>query len=72
MILNWTGIRTVGVMSYRIYLWQQPITRFRLAIPSATLTILIRLAVIGLFAVGSCYLIERPFLYIRRRFFLPQ
>lgn len=68
-ILNSKGIIPVGVMSYSIYLWQQPITRLPLVVAPMIPSIFIRLVGIGLCAAGSYFLIELPFLRTRRKLF---
>jgi peptidoglycan/LPS O-acetylase OafA/YrhL len=63
--LQWRPVVFVGVLSYSLYLWQEPfldrtsgamINRFP-----------VNLILTALAALGSYYVIERPFLNIRRR-----
>ena len=58
--LNWRPVAWLGVLSYSLYLWQQPITFSRLPI---AIEWLLLLAV----SVGSYYLVERPFLSLKAR-----
>lgn len=64
-VLNATPVVFVGVMSYSLYLWQQPFVHrdSRAAIASFPLNILLAVAC----ALASYYLIERPSLHLRRR-----
>jgi peptidoglycan/LPS O-acetylase OafA/YrhL len=70
IFLNTSWISTIGVMSYSIYLWQQPLTRSSLFPTSRFIDIPVRLLCISACALCSYYLIERPFLQLRKRLFL--
>ncbi len=65
-VLNWRPVAFVGVLSYSLYLWQQPfldryshsfLNRFPLSIALAFAA-----------ALASHYLVEKPFLRIKKRF----
>ncbi len=63
--LNWKPVVYVGVLSYSMYLWQQPFVRYRGTwFTSAPYNILL----IFTLAMASYYLIERPALKARKRF----
>jgi len=67
-ILNGRSIMFIGAMSYSIYLWQQPFAFSRTPlIPNSFLDLLARIFLIGLLASSSYYLLEQPFLRMRRR-----
>ncbi|HEX9273637.1 MAG TPA: acyltransferase [Candidatus Binatia bacterium] len=70
-LLNSPPLVFVGVMSYSIYLWQQPV------LFGLSLSIPLKLGVLLTVCTLSYYLIERPTLRVRRRvemalFFTPQ
>lgn len=65
-LLNWGPIVWVGQVSYSLYLWQQLFLVYGLAHPYGTFPL--SLVLTGVAACGSYYLIERPFLLLRRRF----
>ena len=60
--LNLRAVAFVGVLSYSIYLWQQPFLRAHHTLPFP-----LSIASIGLVALGSYYLVERPMLRVRQR-----
>ncbi|MEP6900468.1 MAG: acyltransferase [Actinomycetota bacterium] len=60
-ILNWKPITFIGIMSYSIYLWQQPFLN-----PLWNLPIVVRLILIAVCASASFYLVERPILRLRK------
>ncbi|HEV2304694.1 MAG TPA: hypothetical protein VGR93_04195 [Candidatus Acidoferrales bacterium] len=67
--LNWRPVAFVGVLSYSLYLWQQPfldrnVTSFFTAFPYNVV-----LAFSA--ALASYYLIEKPFLRLKKRFESP-
>jgi peptidoglycan/LPS O-acetylase OafA/YrhL len=63
-LLNSAPMVFVGVLSYSLYLWQQPfLTWSRNALQSFPLNVALALAA----ACGSYYLVERPFLRLRKR-----
>jgi peptidoglycan/LPS O-acetylase OafA/YrhL len=64
--LNLPSVSMIGAMSYSIYIWQQPIAGAPAMTSSFTLDLLIRLVAIGLCATGSYYLIEQPFIKLRK------
>jgi peptidoglycan/LPS O-acetylase OafA/YrhL len=64
-ILNARPLVFIGVMSYSLYLWQQPF--LHRASPAAVAAFPLNIALAGLCALGSYYIIERPSLQLRRR-----
>jgi peptidoglycan/LPS O-acetylase OafA/YrhL len=65
-ILNQRSIVVIGVMSYSIYLWQQPFAFSRtLLVSNSLLDLFFRILLIGLLASASYFLLEQPFLKIR-------
>jgi peptidoglycan/LPS O-acetylase OafA/YrhL len=67
-ILNNRLIATLGLLSYSIYLWQQPFAFSRTPLnPNSLLDLCSRILLIGLLASGSYILVEGPFLKLRRR-----
>jgi peptidoglycan/LPS O-acetylase OafA/YrhL len=71
VILNLPIVRAIGVMSYSIYLWQQPFTleREHRFAPNPFFDITIRLVAVGICATGSYWLVEQPFLNLLKKFF---
>jgi peptidoglycan/LPS O-acetylase OafA/YrhL len=64
-VLNWRPVVWVGVLSYSLYLWQAPfLNRYS---KGAWAAFPLNLVLAFVFAAGSYYLIERPFLAIRNR-----
>jgi peptidoglycan/LPS O-acetylase OafA/YrhL len=63
--LNWKPVVYLGVLSYSMYLWQQPFVRYR---GTWLTTAPYNFLIIGVLAVTSYFLIERPALKARRRF----
>ncbi len=64
-LLNWPPLAFIGVMSYSLYLWQQPfLNRTSTAWPSS-FPVNACLAIAA--ALLSYYLVERPFLALRER-----
>jgi peptidoglycan/LPS O-acetylase OafA/YrhL len=61
-ILNARPIAFIGVLSYSIYLWQQPFLR-----TGHTLRFPLSILCIGILALVSFFLIERPMLLLRAR-----
>jgi peptidoglycan/LPS O-acetylase OafA/YrhL len=61
-ILNARPIAFVGVLSYSIYLWQQPFLR-----PGHTLRFPLSMLGLGVVALASYFCIERPMLRLRAR-----
>jgi peptidoglycan/LPS O-acetylase OafA/YrhL len=68
-ILNTKWLGTIGVMSYSIYLWQQPLARSAPITSSLALDLVLRLSAIALCAAASFYLIEQPALRLRKKLF---
>ena len=69
-ILNKRPIVLIGAMSYSIYLWQQPFAMSGTQlVPNSLLNFFFRILLIGLFASASYFLLEQPFLKMRRRIF---
>jgi peptidoglycan/LPS O-acetylase OafA/YrhL len=65
LFLNWKPVAFVGVLSYSLYLWQQPFLDRYSYHTWNRFPINIVLAFV--FALGSYYAIERPFLNLRYR-----
>jgi peptidoglycan/LPS O-acetylase OafA/YrhL len=63
--VNWRPMIYIGVLSYSLYLWQEPFLN-RLG-HSPINWFPLNLVLTGVAALGSYYLIEKPFLNIRRR-----
>ena len=63
--LNWRPLVFVGTLSYSLYLWQQPFLNRHMDSWATTFPVNILLACGA--ALLSYYLIERPFLRLRRR-----
>jgi len=61
-ILNARPMAFIGVLSYSIYLWQQPFLR-----PGHTLKFPLSILCIGVMALASYHFIERPMLRLRAR-----
>jgi peptidoglycan/LPS O-acetylase OafA/YrhL len=63
-VLNASAVRQIGMLSYSIYLWQQPFmspeSRLFMAFP-------LNLIPVFVFSAGSFYLIERPFQSLKTR-----
>ena len=67
-ILNKRSIVVIGVMSYSIYLWQQPFAFSRTPLGhNSLLDLFSRIVLIGLLASASYFLLEQPFLKLRRQ-----
>jgi peptidoglycan/LPS O-acetylase OafA/YrhL len=64
--LNWKPLAWVGLLSYSLYLWQQPFLHHRLHAVHTTFPLNLVLAVT--LAVLSYYALERPMLRLRSRF----
>jgi len=62
-LLGWSPLRSLGVISYSVYLWQEPFL-----LPTTHLPMAGRLAGILATATASHWLVERPFLRLKRRF----
>ncbi|HZT60651.1 MAG TPA: acyltransferase [Pyrinomonadaceae bacterium] len=60
-ILNSRPLVFVGVISYSLYLWQQPFLS-----PTSSLPLVAKLILVFAAALGSYYLIEKPALRLRR------
>jgi peptidoglycan/LPS O-acetylase OafA/YrhL len=58
-ILNWKPVAFLGTISYSLYLWQQPFTSYGHIGPRHLLFAAVALPC---FALGSYYLIEKPFI----------
>jgi peptidoglycan/LPS O-acetylase OafA/YrhL len=68
-LLEWKPIAFVGVLSYSIYLWQQPFAPSLLGgTPAWFREFPIDLCLAFGFAAGSYFIVERPFLSLRRHF----
>ena len=60
--LNWAPVAWIGTLSYSLYLWQEPMACLTRPLP-------VVVEILGAFAlaIASRYLIELPFLSLRRR-----
>jgi peptidoglycan/LPS O-acetylase OafA/YrhL len=65
-VLNWRPLTWVGLLSYSLYLWQQPFLHHRLHATHTTfpLNLLLTVSIAAL----SYYALERPLLKLRSRF----
>jgi len=63
-ILNWPPIAFVGTLSYSLYLWQQPFLNRHMDAWATAFPVNLLLAIMA--ALASYFLIERPFLRLRR------
>lgn len=61
--LNWKPLACIGILSYSIYLWQQPLTD-NMHIPESAK--LIRLILLAIVASASYWFVEKPFLRHRK------
>jgi peptidoglycan/LPS O-acetylase OafA/YrhL len=61
--LNWKPLACIGILSYSIYLWQQPLTD-NMRIPESAK--LIRLILLAIVASASYWFVEEPFLRHRK------
>jgi len=67
-ILNNRTMTSLGVMSYSIYLWQQPFAFSRTPLAqNSLLDLIFRIVLIGIFASASYLCVEQPFLKMRYR-----
>ena len=65
-VLNLPLFAFIGVLSYSIYLWQQPFLNRHSEALIASFPL--NLALVGAMALASYYTVERPFLRVRKRF----
>src|SRR5690606_33318877 len=63
--LEWRPLAWVGLLSYSLYLWQQPFLNRHSDAPVTTFPLSLALAVAA--ALASYYLVERPALRLRAR-----
>lgn len=64
--LNWRPVSFLGVLSYSLYLWQQPFLDRNIKSPLTAFPLNLVLAFSA--AIVSYYMIERPFLEFKKRF----
>ncbi len=64
--LNWQPVKMVGVLSYSLYLWQQPF--LHRDNPGPLTSFPVNLLVVGALALASYYCVEKPFLELRKKF----
>jgi peptidoglycan/LPS O-acetylase OafA/YrhL len=64
-VLNWAPLMFVGTLSYSLYLWQQPFLNHQVhrTITGWPVNVVLAIAC----ALGSYYLVEKPFLALRDR-----
>jgi peptidoglycan/LPS O-acetylase OafA/YrhL len=67
-LLNWRPVAFVGVLSYSLYLWQQPFLNVFETVQQAWTCFPLNLVLAVGTALLSYYLVERPFLRWRARF----
>lgn len=67
--LNWRPVAFVGVLSYSLYLWQQPFLNRNVASVFTTFPYNVGFAFCA--ALASYYLVEKPFLRLKKRFESP-
>jgi peptidoglycan/LPS O-acetylase OafA/YrhL len=65
-VLNATPVAAIGVLSYSLYLWQEPFLNIFRATPLTTFPMNLLLVICS--ASLSYYLVERPFLRLKDRF----
>lgn len=64
-LLNWGPVAYIGMLSYSIYLWQEPFLNRESMQPFCWFPL--NLICAGAAAVASYYLVERPFLRLRKK-----
>jgi peptidoglycan/LPS O-acetylase OafA/YrhL len=64
-MLNLRSFEFIGVLSYSIYLWQQPFLNRHSEALAATFPL--NVALVAAMALASYYSVERPFLQVRKR-----
>jgi peptidoglycan/LPS O-acetylase OafA/YrhL len=64
-VLNWRPVMFVGTLSYSLYLWQEPFLNHRVHRSTTEWPVNVVLAIAC--ALGSYYLVEKPFLALRER-----
>ena len=62
-LLEWKPLTYVGMLSYSIYIWQQPLTLYG---AHSYKTLLVKIALLPILATGSYFLIERPLIRFGR------
>jgi peptidoglycan/LPS O-acetylase OafA/YrhL len=65
-MVNWRPLVVLGMLSYSIYLWQQPFLGSIL--PLWLFKFPANLVIIAILACGSYYFVEQPFLRLKARF----
>jgi peptidoglycan/LPS O-acetylase OafA/YrhL len=67
--LNWRPVAFVGVLSYSLYLWQQPFLNRN--VNSLLTSFPVNVAFAFCAALASYYLVEKPFLKLKKHFEVP-
>lgn len=67
-ILNLKPVAFIGVLSYSLYIWQQAILQTSATIVHSWKSFPYNIIITFLLAVGSYYLLEKPFLRLRHKF----
>lgn len=66
-LLEWSPVVWLGTLSYSLYLWQQPFVAPGAVWPDAAIAFPLNIGIAFACALGSHYLIERPFLRLKDR-----
>ncbi|HEY5327827.1 MAG TPA: acyltransferase, partial [Mucilaginibacter sp.] len=67
-ILNAGFLKTIGILSYSIYIWQQLFTYYNKNLPAFMVTFPLNVVCLIIVSCCSYYLYEKPFLKLKARF----